>query len=218
LVQLPREVPLAQFYCPIIACVNVLARIAHFGWAGQSELSRDSFGRESEQFEEIDAVARLFKRAYEEERTIFLMGNGGSASTASHIACDLNKGACLHAKKKFRVMALTDNLPTIMAIANDIDYQSIFVEQLKSFARPGDVVMGISGSGNSPNVLRALEYARKSGCATIGVCGYDGGKLKPLVDCCFHVKINDMQIVEDVHLMLGHILMRVLHVGEAPAC
>jgi D-sedoheptulose 7-phosphate isomerase len=168
---------------------------------------------------EIDQVCRIFKNAYDQERTIFLMGNGGSASTASHIACDINKGACLNAKKKFHVMALTDNLPVITAIANDINYDSIFLEQLKSFAKPGDVVVGISGSGNSPNVLKGIEYARQTGCTTIGVCGYDGGKLKTLVDCCFHVKINDMQIVEDLHLVLGHILMRVLHVGdEGPKC
>jgi D-sedoheptulose 7-phosphate isomerase len=166
---------------------------------------------------EIDAVARIWKRAYDEERTIFLLGNGGSASTASHIACDINKGACLHAKKKFRVMALTDNLPTILALANDIGYEAIFVEQLKNFARPGDVVVGISGSGNSPNVLRAIEYARELPCTTIGVCGYSGGKLKPLVDCCFHVKVDDMQIAEDLHMVLGHILMRLLHVGDGPA-
>jgi D-sedoheptulose 7-phosphate isomerase len=114
-------------------------------------------------------------------------------------------------------MALTDNLATILAIANDIDYESIFVEQLKNFARPGDVVIGISGSGNSPNVLRAVEYAKQLGCTTVGVCGFGGGKLKPLVDCSFHVKIDDMQIVEDVHMMLMHILMRLLYVGDAPA-
>lgn len=162
---------------------------------------------------EIEAVCNVFKKAYDEGRTIFVMGNGGSASTASHLAGDINKGACLKAQKKFRVMALTDNLPMILAIANDISYDSIFEEQLKNFARPGDVVVGISGSGNSTNVLRAVQYARQSGCTTVGVCGYDGGKLKPLVDACFHVKVNDMQIVEDVHLMLGHILMRVLDVN-----
>ncbi len=168
---------------------------------------------------EIDTICRIFKKAYDQGQTIFVMGNGGSAATASHLACDLNKGACLNAEKKFRVLALTDNLPVIMAIANDISYDSIFVEQLKNFARPDNVVVGISGSGNSANVLRAVEYARNLGCTTIGVCGYDGGKLKPLVDHCFHVKVNDMQIVEDVHLMLGHILMRVLHVGGAdPGC
>jgi D-sedoheptulose 7-phosphate isomerase len=164
---------------------------------------------------EIAAVARIFKKAYDEGRTIFLMGNGGSAATASHIACDLNKGACLKSAKKFRAMSLTDNLSHIMAIANDISYDAVFVEQLKNFARPGDVVVGISGSGNSPNVIAAMEYARRLGCTTIGVCGYDGGKLKAMTDCSFHVKINDMQIVEDLHLMLGHILMRVLYVDDA---
>jgi D-sedoheptulose 7-phosphate isomerase len=167
---------------------------------------------------EIDAVCRTFKKAYHEERTIFIMGNGGSAATASHFACDLNKGACLNAKKKFHVMALTDSLPVIMAIANDISYDAVFVEQLKNFAKPGDLVVGISGSGNSPNVIKAMEYARQSGCTTVGICGYDGGKLKPLSDVCFHVKLNDMQIVEDIHMMLGHILMRVLHVGEESCC
>jgi D-sedoheptulose 7-phosphate isomerase len=168
---------------------------------------------------EIDPICGVFKKAYDEERTIFLMGNGGSASTASHIASDLNKDACLNAQIKFRVMALTDNLPIIMAIANDISYDSIFLEQLKNFARPGDLVVGISGSGNSANVLRGIEFARQLGCTTVGVCGYDGGKLKSLVDVCFHVKINDMQIVQDIHLVLGHILMRALYVGGAnPNC
>ncbi len=146
-----------------------------------------------------------------------MLGNGGSGSTASHLACDLNKGACLHAEKKFHVMALTDNLPTIMAIANNIGYDAVFVEQLKNFVRPGDVVVGISGSGNSRNVLKAVEFARQQGCTTIGVCGYDGGKLKPMVDCCFHVKVPDMQIAEDVHMILVHVLMRVLSVEGATA-
>lgn len=164
---------------------------------------------------EIASIIGIFKKAYDEGRTIFVLGNGGSASTASHLACDLNKGACLHAEKKFRVMALTDSLPTILAIANDLNYDAIFVEQLKNFVQANDVVVGISASGNSANVLKAVEYARQQGCTTIGVCGYDGGKLKPLVDCCFHVRVPDMQIVEDVHMILTHILMRVLSVEGA---
>ena len=145
-----------------------------------------------------------------------MLGNGGSAATASHLAGDLNKGACFHAEKKFKVMALTDCLPWILSIANDMDYESIFVEQLKNFATPGDVVVGISGSGNSPNVLRGIEYGKQLGCTTVGICGYDGGKLKPMVDCCFHAEIDDMQIAEDVHMILAHILMKVLEVGEGP--
>lgn len=164
--------------------------------------------------DEIAAVAEVFRQAYDQQQTIFLMGNGGSGATASHIVCDLNKGACFHAEKKFRVMALTDCTPMILALGNDVGFEAIFVEQLKNFARPGDVVLGISGSGNSPNVLRAIEYAKQLGCTTVGVCGFDGGKLKPLVDRCFHVKVNDMQIAEDVHLILGHILMKILEVGK----
>jgi len=162
----------------------------------------------------IDAVAKILKRAYEQNRFIFVMGNGGSAATASHLAGDLNKGACFHADKKFKVLALTDCQPLILAIANDADYESIFVEQLKNFAGPGDVVLGFSGSGNSPNVLRAIQYAKQIGCTTIGVTGYDGGKLKPMVDCSFHVEVDDMQIAEDVHMVLAHILMKLLHVKE----
>ncbi len=159
---------------------------------------------------QIEALARLFRAAYDQGRTIFLMGNGGSASTASHWACDLNKGACFHLQRKFRVMALTDNLPTILALANDVDYECVFVEQLKNFSQPGDLVVGISASGNSANVLRAVEYANQQGCATAGLCGFDGGRLKRLVGCCVHVPSHDMQIVEDVHLVVGHLLMRML--------
>jgi D-sedoheptulose 7-phosphate isomerase len=164
--------------------------------------------------EDIDRVATILRAAYDEERTIFVMGNGGSAATASHLACDLNKGASAGARKRFRVMALTDNLPTILALANDVGYDAVFVEQLKCFARTGDVVIGISGSGNSPNVLRAVAYARDLGCTTIGVCGYNGGRLKRMVDCSVHVELDDMQVVEDLHMMLAHTLMRVLTVRE----
>ncbi len=167
--------------------------------------------------EEIAAVAAVFRAAYDQGRTIFLMGNGGSGATASHMLCDLNKGACFHAEKKFRVMALTDCTPIILALGNDVGYESIFVEQLKNFAQPGDVVLGISGSGNSPNVLRAFEYAKQVGCTTVAACGYDGGKLKTLADCCFHVKVHDMQMAEDLHLVLGHILMRILDVEKQGA-
>ena len=99
-------------------------------------------------------------------------------------------------------------------MGNDIDFESVFVEQLKSYAQPGDVVIGISGSGNSPNMLRGIEYAKRLGCVTVGVCGFDGGKLKPLVDHCFHVRLNDMQIVEDLHMVLVHVLMRILEAGK----
>ena len=162
---------------------------------------------------EVESVAKILKSAYDDGRNIFIMGNGGSGSTASHFACDMNKGACFHAEKKFRVIALTDNMATILALGNDAGYESVFVEQLKNFACKGDVVIGISGSGNSENVLRAIAHAKSLGCTTVGLVGFDGGKLKPLVDCCVHVRSNDMQIVEDLHLMVGHILMQALDAG-----
>jgi len=163
---------------------------------------------------EIAAVAEVLHAAYQQQKTILVMGNGGSGSTASHMVCDMNKGACFQAEKKFRMISLADCTPMILALGNDVGYESIFVEQVKMYAEPGDVVIGISGSGNSPNVLRAIEYAKTLGCVTIGVCGFGGGKLKSLVDHCFHVKVNDMQIVEDAHMILVHVLMRILDVGQ----
>ncbi len=163
---------------------------------------------------EIAAIAEVLHTAYEQRKTVLVMGNGGSGSTASHMTSDMNKGACFHAEKKFRFLSLTDCTPLMLSLANDVDFESIFVEQLKNYAEPGDVVIGISGSGNSPNVLRAIEYAKDHGCVTVGVCGYQGGKLKALADHCFHVKVDDMQIVEDVHMILVHILMKILCVGK----
>jgi D-sedoheptulose 7-phosphate isomerase len=163
---------------------------------------------------EIATIAEVLHAAYQEQRTILVMGNGGSGATASHMVCDLNKGACFHAEKKFRVISLADCTPMILALGNDVGFESIFVEQLKAYARPGDVVLGISGSGNSPNVLRAVEYAKRLGCVTIGACGFDGGKLKGMVDHCFHVRVDDMQIVEDAHMVLVHVWMRILDTGK----
>jgi D-sedoheptulose 7-phosphate isomerase len=167
---------------------------------------------------EIDAIANVLHAAYQQQKTILVMGNGGSGSTASHMVCDINKGTCLQAEKKFHMISLADCIPMILALGNDVGFESIFVEQVKMYAKPGDVVIGISGSGNSPNVLRAIEYAKQLGCVTIGVCGYGGGKLKSLVDHCFHVKVDDMQLVEDVHMILVHVLMRMLMVGQQGCC
>ena len=163
---------------------------------------------------EIAAIANVLHAAYQQQKTILVMGNGGSGSTASHMVCDMNKGACFQAEKKFRFISLTDCTPMILALGNDVGFESIFVEQVKMYAQPGDVVLGISGSGNSPNVLRAIEYAKRLGCVTVGACGFEGGKLKSLVDHCFHVKVSDMQIVEDAHMILVHVLMRILEVDK----
>src|SRR5881227_1356531 len=134
-----------------------------------------------------DAIA-ILAQARDEDRRIFVCGNGGSASTASHFVCDMVKGASFHREKRFRIMALTDSLPTITAYANDVSYDCVFVEQLKNFAEPGDVVIAISGSGNSPNVLRAVEYANSIGCRTIALSGRDGGQLGKVAQLSLQVK------------------------------
>jgi D-sedoheptulose 7-phosphate isomerase len=158
-------------------------------------------------FEEIGLV---LLSAYQNEKQIFIMGNGGSGATASHFVCDINKGCCLDLEKKFKVICLNDNMPTILAYANDLSYDKIYVEQLKNFLVPGDVVIGISGSGNSENILQAVAYAKEKGAETIGLSGFDGGKLAGIVDVPFIAKINDMQKVEDVHMIVIHMLMQYL--------
>jgi len=140
------------------------------------------------------------------DRQIFVCGNGGSASTASHFMCDMIKGASYGYGKRFRLMALTDNLATITAYSNDVDYDVVFVEQLKNYAKPGDVFMAISGSGNSPNVVKAMEYAREAGLKTIAMTGRDGGKLGPLAEVNIQVAVPHMGRIEDAHLVACHMI------------
>ncbi len=153
---------------------------------------------------------QLLESAYQDGRQVFIMGNGGSGATASHAAGDLGKGVSYGREKRFRVMSLNDNMATLTAYANDVSYADAFVEQLKNFLRPGDVVIGISGSGNSPNVLKAIEYANRLGALTVGLCGFSGGKLAGMVQLPVHIAVNDMQMVEDIHMMLFHVAMQVL--------
>lgn len=141
---------------------------------------------------------------------VFVMGNGGSAATASHFACDLGKGAQVNGCPAFRVIPLTDNMAMFSAYANDEGYESVFVRQLEGLMNPGDVVIGISGSGNSRNVLHAIELARDRGAKTVGFVGFDGGKLLPMVDYGVHVGQNCMEQVEDVHVVLAHLVATVL--------
>ena len=162
-----------------------------------------------------DAIAQAISellRAYEEAKSIFIFGNGGSAALASHFACDLGKGTVTDTDghKRFRVMALTDNVPLITAWANDSSYERIFAEQLRNFAAPGDVAFAISGSGNSPNVLQALEVARDARATTIGLTGFEGGKMKKLCDVCVVVPSDNMQIIEDFHLSVTHAVFSVI--------
>ena len=154
----------------------------------------------------VNEIIEIFKQARAEGRHIFVCGNGGSASTASHFACDIVKGASFNRAERFRIMALTDQLPTLTAYANDVSYDAVFVEQLRNFAEPNDVFMGISGSGNSPNVIRAMEYANSIGCKTIALTGRDGGKLGPLAQLNLQVPVPHMGRIEDAHMIVCHMV------------
>jgi D-sedoheptulose 7-phosphate isomerase len=155
---------------------------------------------------DVERATEWFDEARSTSKHIFVCGNGGSASTASHFACDIVKGASYNRDSRFRIMALTDSLPTLTAYSNDVNYESVFVEQLRNFAEPGDLVMGISGSGNSPNVLRALEYANSIGCKTIALTGRDGGQLGPLAQLNIQVPVPHMGRIEDAHLIICHMI------------
>lgn len=157
----------------------------------------------------IENCANILLEAYENENNIFICGNGGSAATASHFACDINKGVSYGLEKRFKIIALTDNLATITAYSNDVGYDAIFLEQLKNFFNPGDVIIGISGSGNSSNVLKAIEFVNENKGISIGWTGFGGGKLKEISHHSINANINDMQISEDIHMTLVHILMKI---------
>jgi len=137
-----------------------------------------------------------------------LFGNGGSGSTASHFACDINKGVSYGHDKRFKVICLNDNIPTMLAYANDSSYDDIFIEQLKNFLSPGDVVFGISGSGNSENVMRAIEYGNSNGAKTLGFTGFEGGRLGKAAGLSINIASDDMQKIEDIHLILTHMIMQ----------
>lgn len=160
--------------------------------------------------EVLDRITQLFFEAYERGAQFFIFGNGGSAATASHIAGDYVKGASLGLDKRFKFICLNDNASAVMAISNDLSYEEIFIEQLKNFMHKGDVVIGISGSGNSINVLKAMEYAKNNGAHTLGFCGYKGGKLKELAELSLHAEVMDMEIAEDIHLIAFHTIKQAL--------
>ena len=155
---------------------------------------------------EIEQFLDLLKQAYEEERTVFIIGNGGSAANASHLANDLVKGTLksMDQPKRMKALALTDNVALMTAYANDEGYPTIFEQQLRTFAKAGDIVIAISGSGNSPNVVQAIEWANANGLHTVGVTGFGGGKLKTMVKTTVHVPLNDMCTSESVHSVIFH--------------
>ncbi|MDP6395993.1 MAG: SIS domain-containing protein [Desulfobacterales bacterium] len=165
---------------------------------------------------QFEKIVNLVLNAYEDEKQIFTMGNGGSASTASHFACDLNKGCCTNLEKKIKMICLNDNIPTLLAFANDVSYDVVFVEQLKNFLNPGDLVIGISGSGNSENVIKAIHHAKQNNGHTIGFSGFSGGKLARMVDVSFVAKVDDMQKIEDIHMILVHMIMQAIYSALQP--
>jgi len=164
--------------------------------------------------EDIKRVTNILYKAYKRDKQIFIIGNGGSASTASHFACDLSKGTLQRIydekEKRFRVISLTDNVAHLTALANDLDYNDVFSQQLRNLVNPGDIVVAISGSGNSKNILNAVDSASKSGATTIGFLGFDGGKLKEKVDHYIHVPSNHYGRIEDLHLVLAHLISSYL--------
>jgi D-sedoheptulose 7-phosphate isomerase len=147
-----------------------------------------------------------FSEARAQGKTIFVAGNGGSAATASHIVCDINKGASFGRELRFKMLALHDNLPTLTAYSNDVSYDAAIVEQLKNFAQPGDLLLAISGSGNSPNVLRAMEYANSIGCRTLAMTGRDGGQLGKMAQLNLNVAEPHMGRIEDAHMIMCHMI------------
>ncbi len=155
---------------------------------------------------EVERFIDSLYDAYDRGATIYVIGNGGSAANASHFAQDLAKGTCssMDQEKRIRALSLTDNFAFVSALGNDEGYDQVFVQQLRTFCRPGDLLVAISGSGNSPNILRAVEYARDNDVKSIGVTGFTGGKLIDLVDESLHVPLNDMCTAESVHSILFH--------------
>ena len=163
--------------------------------------------------ETVNKIIALLLDARDSDKQVFIMGNGGSGASASHIVGDFNKGLSLGKEraKRWRWFSLIDNLPTVLSLANDVDYSDIFVEQLKNFLNEGDIVIALSGSGNSENVLKAVRYAKECGNTTIGMTAFDGGALKNEADVSVHFDINDMQIAEDLHMMLLHLIFSVMY-------
>jgi D-sedoheptulose 7-phosphate isomerase len=155
---------------------------------------------------QVERLSELIERAYHAGRFVFICGNGGSGSNASHLCEDLAKCTLrdFENQKRLKVLSLTDNTAWIMAVANDISYENIFVEQLKNLASPGDLLLAISGSGNSPNILKAVEWANRNEMTTVGITGFGGGKLKAQAQHNLHAGIDDMGIVESLHQVAFH--------------
>lgn len=159
----------------------------------------------------INEAMNLIMEAYFAKKNIYIFGNGGSSATASHYQNDFNKGISEYVDTKFNFICLNDNVATLMAIANDIGFEEVFRFQLKNKLNPGDLVIAISGSGNSQNVINAVEYAKSCGNKVIGLSGYRGGKLKELADVSLHADVMSMQVTEDIHMIFDHLIMSIFY-------
>lgn len=161
--------------------------------------------------EQINAALDLLDETRQKKGRIYICGNGGSAATASHFQNDFNKGISEYIETPFRFHCLNDNVATLMAIANDIGYEEVFRFQLRNNLEENDVLIAISGSGNSPNVIHAVEYAKEHGCKIIGLTGFSGGRLKELSDISLHAPVNSMQVTEDIHMIFDHMMMSIFY-------
>jgi len=156
----------------------------------------------------VGLMTEMFLQARKDGSRIYTMGNGGSAANASHAAGDFLKGASFGLEKRFDIICLNDNIPSLMAIANDVGWDDIFIEPLKNFLKPDDIVIGISGSGNSRNVLKAINFSKEIGAKTIGMTGFDGGELKKVCDLAIHSPAMDMEIAEDIHMAVFNMVKK----------
>lgn len=161
--------------------------------------------------EEINEAMNAIYDTYKKGGTIYVCGNGGSAATASHMQNDFNKGISEYLEEKFNFCCLNDNVATLMAVANDIGYEEVFRFQITGKLKKEDLFIGISGSGNSKNVLNAAEYSKENGVKVVGITGYSGGKLKEMADYNMYVEENDMQIAEDIHMTFDHMMMKIFY-------
>ncbi len=157
---------------------------------------------------EIDALIEALYTTYKNGGNIYTFGNGGSGASASHAAGDFLKGASYGLEKRFKMICLNDNLPSMMAIANDIGWDAIFVEPLKNFLSEKDLVIGISGSGNSKNVVKAIEYANANNATTVALTGFNGGKIKEIAKLSVHAPVMDMEVTEDIHMVIFNIIKK----------
>jgi D-sedoheptulose 7-phosphate isomerase len=157
--------------------------------------------------ERLNQLAQTLLGAYRNDKQVFTIGNGGSSSTASHLAADLSKNTTGANTRRFRITSLNDNAAIVTAIANDLGYENVFVEQLINLIRPGDVLIAVSASGNSPNIVRAIRYAQEQSAHVAALLGFDGGEAAKLADNAIVVPSSDFGIVEDLHLAINHILV-----------